>query len=142
VGQRSERATLQVTPAVRIPFEEIAVRFDTSGGPGGQHANRSQTRVELTFDAAASTSLSETQRERIVHQLGSIVTSGAGDTRSQTRNRELAFERLATKLADALHEDPTRRSTRPTRSSKVKRLDAKRRTGQRKALRRPPSVND
>jgi ribosome-associated protein len=142
MAEKGEREPLRVTRALRIPVDEIAVRYDTSGGPGGQHANRSQTRVELSFDAAASPSLDEDQRRRIVAELGPVVTAGAGDSRSQNRNRQLAFERLATKLADALHVDPPRRPTSPTRAASARRVDSKRRAGHQKQLRRPPSGED
>ncbi len=139
---RAERDLLRVTASVHIPIEEIIVRYDTSGGPGGQHANRSNTRVELTFDVSASTSLSEAQRARIISKLGAVVGAGAADSRSQTRNREVAFDRLRTKLAEALHVDPPRRATRPTKASKSRRLDTKRRAGERKQLRRRPTDSD
>jgi ribosome-associated protein len=126
---------------VRIPLDEIAFRYETSGGAGGQHANRSHTRVELTFDAEASPSLSAAQRERILGKLGRVVSAGSADSRSQTRNRELALERLGKKLAAALHVDPPRRPTRPTKASTQRRLDAKRRTGERKLLRRRPPTD-
>jgi ribosome-associated protein len=138
----SGRETLRVTSSVRIPVDEIEVRFETSGGAGGQHANRSHTRVELAFDVAATTALSEVQRERVVAKLGPVVRTGAADSRSQSRNRELALERLAGKLAAALHVDPVRRPTRPTKGSVRRRLDAKRQTGERKAQRRRPSIDD
>ena len=137
----ASRETLRVSPAVRIPLDEIAFRFETSGGAGGQHANRSHTRVELTFDAEASPSLSAAQRERILSNLGRVVSAGAADSRSQTRNRELALERLGKKLAAALHVDPPRRPTRPTKASTQRRLDAKRKTGERKLLRRRPTTD-
>jgi ribosome-associated protein len=98
--------------------------------------------VELTFDAAASPSLSAAQRERIVRKLGRVVGAGAADSRSQSRNRELALERLTKKLAAALHVDPPRRPTRPTKSSVRERLDSKRQAGERKLLRRPPTLDD
>ena len=100
------RDVLRVGPTLSIPLAEIAFRYETSGGAGGQHANRSHTRVELTFDAGASPSLSEAQRERIVAKLGRVVGAGAADSRSQTRNRDLALERLARKLRDALARRP------------------------------------
>jgi ribosome-associated protein len=136
------REMLRVTSALSIPVDEIGVRFETSGGAGGQHANRSHTRVELQFDVLAGTTLSQVQRDRIVEKLGPVVRAGSADTRSQYRNRELALERLAEKLARALHVDPPRRATRPTRGSVVRRLDAKRQTGERKAMRRRPSADD
>lgn len=136
------RETLRVTASVRVPLEDIAVRYETSGGAGGQHANRSHTRVELSFDVRASTALSEAQRDRVVAKLGPVVRAGAADSRSQTRNREIALERLGAKLAEALHVDPTRRPTRPTKGSVRRRLDAKRQAGERKVLRRRPSIDE
>lgn len=136
------RETLRVTASVRVPLDEIAVRYETSGGAGGQHANRSHTRVELSFDVRASTALSDWQRERIVAKLGPVVRAGAADSRSQARNRDLALERLAGKLGTALHVDPVRRPTRPTKGSVRRRLDAKRQTGERKAMRRRPSIDE
>lgn len=137
-----ERAVLAVTRSLRIPLDEIVVRYETSGGPGGQHANRARTRVELTFDAVASASLSEVQRERIVGKLGPVVRVSAADSRSQTRNRDLALERLGHKLAGALQVAPPRRPTRPTKASSRRRLDTKRQVGARKQLRRRPSADD
>ena len=137
-----ERQMLRVTSSVRIPLDEIVVRYETSGGAGGQHANRSKTRVELSFRPASSESLSTAQRERIVSKLGSNVSAGATDSRSQARNRELAFERLAEKLAAALVVEPPRRPTRPTKASTRRRLDAKRQTGERKLRRRRPTTDD
>lgn len=130
--------TLRVGPELSIPLDEIEVRYDTSGGPGGQHANRSQTRVELTFDAAVSPSLSAAQRRLILTRIGPIVGAAAGDSRSQRRNRQLALERLGEKLATALRVDPPRRPTRPTKASIRKRLDAKRQASERKSMRRRP----
>lgn len=137
-----QRDMVRVTRSVSIPRDEIAVRYETSGGAGGQHANRSHTRVELSFDVAATRALDPTQRQRVIGKLGPVVTAGATDSRSQTRNRELALERLATKLATALHVDEPRRPTRPTKGATRRRLDAKRQTGERKQLRRRPSTDD
>lgn len=133
---------LRVTSSVRIPLDEIVVRYETSGGAGGQHANRSRTRVELTFRADESPSLSAAQRQRIVSKLGPTVSAGSTDTRSQARNRDVALDRLADKLAAALRVDPPRRATRPTKASARRRLDAKRRTGERKQRRQRPSADD
>ncbi len=133
---------LRVGGGVRIPLDEIGMRFETSGGAGGQHANRSHTRVEVQFDAATSVALSDAQRSRIVEALGPIVRAGAADSRSQHRNRELALERLAARLTSALHVDRERTPTRPTRGSVRRRLDTKRKAGERKALRRRPSIED
>jgi ribosome-associated protein len=141
-GDDDAREALWVSPGVRIPVDEVSFRYETSGGAGGQHANRSRTRVELTFDAATSPSLSAAQRERIVSKLGRVVSSRAADSRSQTRNRELALGRLGKKLAAALDVDPPRRPTRPTTASVRGRLDTKRQAGERKMLRRRPTVDD
>ena len=135
------RDMLRVGRTLSIPLSEVTFRYETSGGAGGQHANRSHTRVELSFDAGASPSLSEAQRERIVAKLGRVVGAGAADSRSQTRNRDLALDRLAKKLRDALHVDPPRRPTRPSKASIRRRLDAKRQVGERKQLRKPPTTD-
>jgi ribosome-associated protein len=137
----SEPPHLDVAPGVQIPLAEVQWRFSTAGGPGGQHVNTSNTRAEAVFDAAASPSLPGWARERIVASLGAVVSVAAGDTRSQSRNRELALERLAGRLAAALVEKPTRRPTRPTAMSQRRRLDAKRRRSQLKAERRDREVD-
>lgn len=129
---------LVVSPTLRIPRAELAVRFTASGGPGGQHANKAATRVELTFDAAASPTLTERQRERIVERLGPVVRIVVDDERSQNRNRELADSRLAARLGSALHVDRPRRPTRPGRGARQRRLDAKKRRSETKANRRRP----
>lgn len=136
----TERDTLQVTSSLRVPVAEIDFRYETSGGAGGQHANRARTKVEASFDVTASTALSDAQRSRIIRRAGAVVTAIAADSRSQARNRDLALDRLAAKLAAALHVDPPRRATKPTRGSQHRRLDAKRRTSERKQMRRRPSV--
>jgi ribosome-associated protein len=129
---------LEVNPSLRIPRAELLVRFTASGGPGGQHANKAATRVELTFDAAASPTLSEGQRNRIVERLGPIVRVVADDERSQLRNRDLAEVRLAARLASALHVERSRRETRPSRGAKQRRLNAKKQRSETKANRRRP----
>ena len=129
---------LVVNPSVRIRRIEVDERFTTSGGPGGQHANKTATRVELRLDAAGSPSLSEHQRARIVERLGPIVRVVVDETRSQTRNRVLAEERLVGRLAAALAVEAPRRPTRPTRGSTERRLQAKGRRSQLKSERRRP----
>ena len=129
---------LRVTSSVRIPLAEIELRFSASGGPGGQHANKAATRVELRFDVAASQVLRPRQRERIVERLGPVVRVVVDEERSQVRNRAIAEERLAARLASALHVEPPRRPTRPTRGSKERRLSSKKRRSETKANRRPP----
>jgi ribosome-associated protein len=130
-----EPTSLRVTGSVSIPEAELEWRFTTSGGPGGQHANKAATRAEVRFDVAASPSLTEAQRRRVVARLGPVVVVGAEDSRSQSRNRELARERLRSRLADALHVPKSRRPTKATRASKRRRLDAKSRRSQTKRLR-------
>jgi ribosome-associated protein len=126
---------LQVTPRCAIPLDEIELRVDASGGPGGQHANRSRTRVEARFDIAASPSLSDADRARLRSRLGDVVRAAAGDERSQARNRTLALERLRSRLADALRDERPRRATRPTLGSRERRLAGKRHRSQVKRLR-------
>ena len=130
---------LVISNALRIPRCEIIERFATSGGPGGQHANKVATRVELSFDAESSSALSEWQRQRIVDRCGRIVQVSVDDTRSQARNREIAAQRLAERLAAALVVTRPRRATRPSHSAKKRRLDAKRRRSDIKANRRKPA---
>ncbi|MFZ1490715.1 MAG: alternative ribosome rescue aminoacyl-tRNA hydrolase ArfB [Ilumatobacteraceae bacterium] len=137
-----EPASLRVSRRLAIPLDELDIRATTSGGPGGQHANRSHTAIVVRFDVAASPCLDEAQRERLLERLGPVVTARSSTERSQARNRELALERLADKLRRALLVTPPRRATRPTRASVTRRLDAKRRHSTRKADRRPPSAAD
>lgn len=129
-------AAVEVKPGVSIPLEEIAWRFSTSSGPGGQHVNTSQTRAEAVLDVAASPSLPPAVRARLVAALGPVVAASAGDTRSQARNRELALERLAARLRRALEVAPPRRPTRRTLASQRRRLEQKRRQSLRKRERR------
>jgi ribosome-associated protein len=123
---------------VQVPQDEVVVRVSRSGGPGGQHANTSETRVELAWDVTASAALTETQRALLLERLGPVVRAVAEDSRSQARNRELAFERLAAKVAAALVVARSRRPTRPTRGAVERRLTAKRRNADRKRGRRAP----
>jgi ribosome-associated protein len=129
---------LRVTRSLAIPLSEIELRASRSSGPGGQHANVTASRVEAIFDVEASASLDDAQRRRIKARCGPVVRAVAQDTRSQTRNRELAVERLRERLAAALHVPRARRPTAPTRASKTRRLDAKRRRGDVKRMRRRP----
>lgn len=126
---------LRVTGRLTVPAAELEWRFSTSGGPGGQHANKAATRAEVRFDAAASPSLSEAQRRRIVEKVGRVVVAAADDRRSQAQNRELALDRLRSRLADALVVPKKRRPTKATRSSKRRRVQAKRQRGETKRLR-------
>jgi len=127
---------LRVGDRVTIPVGELQWRFSRSGGPGGQHANTSDTRVEVRFDVAGSPSLAEADRARLRARLGDEVRVSVADSRSQACNRELALERLAERLADGLTVTRSRRPTRPSRSSVERRLKAKRQRSERKATRR------
>jgi ribosome-associated protein len=133
---------LRVAPGCEIDLDEIEWKFTPSGGPGGQHANRSNTRVELVFDVVASPSLDESQRARLVEKLGRSVRVVADESRSQTRNRELAVERLRSRLAEALKVPKARRPTKQSRSAKERRLKDKREQSERKAARRRPRPDD
>src|SRR5437588_2378219 len=131
-----ESDVLRVSRSCSIPVRELEWHFTASGGPGGQHANTANTKVELRFDVLKSESLGPRQRARLLDRLGPVLRIVANDERSQLRNRELALHRLKERLADALHVDAPRRPTRPTRASKVARVDQKRHRGEVKRLRR------
>jgi ribosome-associated protein len=133
---------LPVRPGTSIPLREITVRASRSSGPGGQHANTTASRIEASFDVAASEALSDDQKRRIMARLGPRVVAVAQDERSQTRNRELALQRLAHRLETALAPRRPRHPTRPTRSSVTQRLDAKRRRSERKRDRRRPPADE
>jgi ribosome-associated protein len=127
---------LRVGSSLVIPLEELTWRFSRSGGPGGQHANTADTRVEVRFDIEGSPSLGPRQRARLLERLGADVRVVAADERSQARNRALALERLAARLAEALKVETPRRPTRPTKGSKLRRVEAKRQRSETKRLRR------
>ena len=133
-----ERESIQVTRSVSLPRSEIDYRFSRSSGPGGQHAQKSDTRVEASFDVEASTALSEAQKRRVVGKAGPVLRAIAQDERSQWRNRELATERLVEALREALRVPRRRRPTKPTKASRERRLEQKRRRSNTKRLRRPP----
>ena len=128
---------VRVTSSLRIPLSELQFRFSPSGGPGGQHANKVATRVELRWDVEASSSLGPHQRSRLLEKLGSEVRVVADDERSQLRNRQLAVERFRDRLAAAVRVEKSRRPTRPTKGAKERRLADKRRLSERKRARRP-----
>jgi ribosome-associated protein len=136
-----EPGRLRVSPTLVIPSAELGWRFSRSGGPGGQHANTADTRVEVRFDIAGSPSLGPRQRARLLERLGPEVRVVASDERSQARNRDLAQQRLADRLRDALRVEPPRRATKPTRASVQRRLKDKRRQADRKADRRRPHAD-
>ncbi len=127
---------LRVTPSLVLPRAELQYRFSPSGGPGGQHANKVSTRVELRFDVAGSPSLGPRQRSRLLARLGPEVRVVADDERSQSRNRQLATERFCARVAAALHIEKPRRPTRPSRRATERRLEEKRRLSERKRSRR------
>jgi ribosome-associated protein len=132
---------LPIRPGIELPLEEVRLRTSRSSGPGGQHANVTASRVEASFDVAASQTLTDAHKARIRARLGPVVTAGAQDTRSQARNRALALERLAARLAKALEVSRPRTPTRPTLASRRRRIDAKRRRGDVKRARRRPDVD-
>lgn len=133
---------LQITRSCSVPLDELEWRFSRSGGPGGQHVNKTETRVEVRLDIDAATCLGPRQRARIVERLGSVVRVTVSDTRSQARNRELALERLQEKLRDALAKEKKRTPTKRTRASKERRLAAKRRRSDVKRARGPVRGDD
>jgi len=132
------RESIRVTRSVSLHPDEIELRVSRSSGPGGQHANKAETRVEAVFDVEASASLSPTQKRRVVARAGPVLRAVAQDERSQARNRELAVERLVAKLAEALRVERRRVATRPTRAAEERRLAEKRRRAQVKRTRAQP----
>jgi ribosome-associated protein len=130
--------SIQVTSTVAIPVSEIELRFSRSSGPGGQHAQKTETRVEATFDVDASSALTPIQKARVRRRAGPVLRAIAQDERSQARNRELAVERLVAALRDALRVERRRRPTKPTAAARERRLREKRRRSETKQLRRPP----
>ncbi len=133
---------LRVSGSCVIPLDELEWRFTASGGPGGQHANRSNTKAEVRFDVASSPSLGPRQRERLLARLGPVVRVTVSDERSQTRNRALALERLRSRLAEGLKQERPRRPSTPSKAAKQRRLEEKRRQSERKRERRPPGADD
>lgn len=127
---------------VELPLREVTLRASRSSGPGGQHANVTASRVEAVFDAAASETLTDAQKRRVIARCGPRVTAVAQDARSQTRNRELALQRLQRRLSNALATQRPRHATRPTQASVRRRLERKRRQSERKRARRAPSADD
>lgn len=127
---------LEVTRTCRIPLAELTWRFTTSGGPGGQHANRSRTAAEVTFDVAGSSALGPRQRARLMERIGPTARAVASEERSQLRNRALAQERLRERLAQALRIERPRVATAPSRAARERRLQEKRLRSRRKQERR------
>jgi ribosome-associated protein len=131
---------MKVARGVAIPLAEIELRTSRSSGPGGQHANVTASRVEAVFDVTASRALDENQKRRVSARCGPVVRASAQDTRSQARNRELALERLRSRLAAALSVPRSRRATKPTQASRRRRLESKRKRSETKRLRRRPEL--
>ena len=133
-----ERESIRVTRSVSIPLSEIELRFSRSSGPGGQHAQKTETRVEAIFDVDGSSALTSRQKQRVVQKAGSVLRAVAQDERSQTRNRELAIERLVEQIAEALRVQRRRVATKPSKAAVERRLEQKRRRSETKRLRQPP----
>ena len=131
---------MPVARGVAIPLREVDLRASRSSGPGGQHANVTASRIEAVCDVEASRALNEDQKRRVRAQLGPRVVAVAQDARSQARNRELALERLRSRLAAALAVPRRRRATKPTAASRERRLAAKRRRSELKRRRRRPGL--
>jgi ribosome-associated protein len=131
-----------VDSGVAVPLSEVELRTSRSSGPGGQHANVTASRVEAVFEIGASASLTDEQKRRLAGRYGARVSAVAQDARGQARNRELALERLREKLAEGIAAPRKRRPTKPSQAARERRLESKRRTGERKRGRRPPQGDD
>ena len=129
---------MRVTRSVAIPLAEVTFRASRSSGPGGQHANTAETRVEAVFDVEASAALTDRQKRRVLGKAGPVIRAVAHDERSQARNRDLALERLVDKLREALRVERRRVPTRPSAAARERRLEEKRRRANVKRLRRAP----
>jgi ribosome-associated protein len=132
------RESIQVTPRLAIPLDEVKLRYSRSSGPGGQHAQKTETRVEAVFDVNASATLTDAQKRRLIRRAGPVVRAVAQDERSRWRNRELALERLADSVRTGLHVERKRRPTKPTAAARKRQIEDKKRRAATKALRRPP----
>jgi len=132
------RESIQVLSRLAIPVEEIGFRSSRSSGPGGQHAQKTETRVEALFDVDTSETLSDAQKARLRQRVGPVVRAVAQDERSRTRNRELALDRLAAAIRAGLRVERKRRATKPTTAARERRLDEKKRRGTTKRLRQAP----
>ena len=130
--------SIRVTRSVLLPLAEIELQYSRSIGPGGQHAQKSETRAVAVFDVEASAALTERQKQRVIARAGPVLRAVAQDERSRTRNTELALERLVEQLRAALHVERKRVATKPSAAARKRRLEEKRRRGDVKRLRRPP----
>lgn len=133
---------IAVRPGLVIPDAELTAKFTPSGGPGGQHANKANTRVELSWDIESSEVVDGSTRDRLIEKFGPVLRVVVDDERSQTRNRELAHERMRARIQSALHRPKARRPTRPSRSSQRRRIQGKRQRGMLKKQRRRPGRDD
>ncbi len=131
--------SIRVTRSVVLPTAEIELQVSRSSGPGGQHAQKSETRVVAVFDVEASAALTAAQKRRVVAKAGPVIRAVAQDERSQSRNRELAVERLVAALREALRVERRRVATKPSAAARARRVDEKKRRGETKRLRRPPA---
>jgi ribosome-associated protein len=131
--------SIRVTRSVSLPLREIELRFSRSSGPGGQHAQRTETRVEAILDVEASDALTPAQKKRVIARAGPVLRAIAQDERSQSQNRELAVERLVEALRQALAVPRKRVPTKPSAAARERRLEGKRRQSEKKRLRRPPT---
>ena len=138
VPRLNDDGSLTVRSRLTIPSDEILLRMTTSGGPGGQHANRALTRVVASFHALDSSALSDLDKQRVVDTLGPVVRSSASRFRSQGQNRTAAVEQLGVKLATALASRTPQRATKPTKGAKIRRVDDKKARGRLKEQRRRP----
>src|SRR4051794_2722335 len=130
--------SIRVTRSVVLPLAEVELQYSRSSGPGGQHAQKSETRAVAVFDVASSSALTERQKQRVIARVGPVLRAVAQDERSRTRNTELALERLVAQLRDALHVERARVATKPSAAARERRLEEKRRRGETKRLRRDP----
>jgi ribosome-associated protein len=130
--------SIRVTRSVVLPLAEVQLQVSRSSGPGGQHAQKSETRVVAVFDVEASNALTPAQKRRVIARSGPVLRAVAQDERSQSRNRELAVERLVAALREALRVERKRVATKPSAAARERRLEGKRRRSQVKRLRRPP----
>jgi ribosome-associated protein len=138
IAAMTDSESIRVTRSVVLPRSEIELRTSRSSGPGGQHAQKSETRVEAVFDVDASSALSDAQKRRVVAKAGPVLRAIAQDERSQLRNKDLAIERLVESLREALRVPRRRVPTKPSAASRERRLEEKKHRGQVKRLRRRP----
>ena len=134
----AERREVRISNRIVVPEQELTWRYGPSGGPGGQHANTSNTRVELVWEIEGTTAVKAEEQQRLLEQLGPRVRIVVDDTRSQSRNRDLAIDRLEAQVREGLVVKRSRRKTKPKRGAIERRLKAKKQQSDRKASRRTP----